>query len=95
MGFLKWLFKGRKKEETVEKKTDEEKIADSAFLKVKSHLIDMQNSLSSPNVDVKKEKRDLSKLLGDYTHLNRKQRKNLSGLFKTTEEKIERLERAA
>ena len=90
MGLLKWLFKGRKREEVVEEKTSEEKVAESTFPKVHSDLLSMQNRLASPSADIDKEKIELERIRDEYTHLDRKQRKELSGLYKSNEERIEK-----
>ena len=91
---LSALF-GRKKEGVKEKKPVHERIQDSYFIKVQGHLLRLRNRLSSIRNEhgVKEARRDLEKLRREFWHMNRKQQRYLSGIFKQCELRVINLER--
>ena len=101
MSIISWFFGlfGRKEEvgeEKPAKKSVKERIEESAFTKIQGLLLRMKNRLPSVTsaAGVRKERRELEKLRGEYMHLNRKQRRHLRGLFRVNERAIKRLERS-
>ncbi len=100
MGILSGIFKffaslfGRK-EVKVQKKLVHERIQDSYFIKVQGHLLRLRNRLSSIRNEegLKEARRELEKLRREFWHINKKQQRHLSGIFRQCELGIINLEK--
>jgi hypothetical protein len=98
MGFLSWIAKllfGKKEETKPAGKTAHEKIRDKFFIKIQGELLRLRKRLGSIRKEeqVKEARRELEKLRGEFTHIDRKQQKYLSGVFKQCEAGIISLEK--
>lgn len=94
MGFWPWTW--GKKKEGEEEKTAEGRVAEAAFPTIESGLLTLRDRLNSGERNFMALKAELERIrIKEYPHLNREQRKELSGLFKEVEKGINSLKRKA